>query len=94
MVQDVENVDKWGQPIKAHGKEKEVPEAPPSAAELIGFRIINSLHEKPLVVDIVTSLYIIEKMKREFDTSMGKNGQRLAQPKNRRYYMYFFEESL
>ena len=51
MVQDVENVDKWGQPIRAHGKEKEVPEAPPSAAELIGFRIINSLHVKQLVVD-------------------------------------------
>ena len=43
MVQDVKNVDKWGKPIRAHGKEKEVPEAPPSAAELIGFWIINSL---------------------------------------------------
>ena len=51
MVQDVENMDKWGQPIRARGKEKEVPEAPPSAAELIGFRIINSLHVKQLVVD-------------------------------------------
>ena len=51
MVQDVENVDKWGKPIRALGKEKEVPEAPRSVAELIGFRIINSLHVKQLVVD-------------------------------------------
>ena len=40
-----------GAPMRAHGKEKEVPEAPPSTAELIGFRIINSLHVKQLVVD-------------------------------------------
>ena len=36
MVQDIENVDQWGQIIKTNDKEKEVPEAPPNAADLWG----------------------------------------------------------
>ncbi len=51
MVQDIENVGQWGQIIKTNDKEKEVPEAPPSVADLIGYRVINSLHVKQLVID-------------------------------------------
>ena len=37
-VVDIENVDKWGQPLRDTGKGKEVSEAPPTSSKLVGFR--------------------------------------------------------